>query len=132
MTFLEKLNFFALLENVYYDTTDPESKFTRLLSLDVAFSILLHSALYTLVVYVVKERIKLAPHLKSGLSFYQKLFYSLVIIMSIGYVLRLLRVKAMYNTIQKNESGWWKLYSTAKKETRIATDNAYKVWYFLG
>jgi len=129
MTFLEKLNLFALLENVYFDTTDPESTFTRLLSLDVAFSILLHSALYTLVVYVVKERIK---SLKSGVSFYQKLFYSLVIIMSIGYVLRLLRVKAMYNTIQKNESGWWKLYSTAKKETRIATDNAYKVWYFLG
>ena len=126
MTFLEKLNLFELLENVYFDTTDPESKFTRLLSLDVAFSILLHSALYTLVVYVVKEG---GNPLKFGSSFYQKLFYSLVIIMSIGYVLRLLRVKAMYNTIQKNENGWW---STAKKETRMATDNAYKVWYFLG
>lgn len=126
MTILEKLNLFELLENVYFDTTDPESKFTRLLSLDVAFSILLHSALYTLVVYVIKER---KNPFKSGLSFYQKLFYSLVIIMSIGYVLRLMRVKAMYNTIQKNESGWW---STAKKETRIATDNAYKVWYYLG
>ena len=129
MTFLEKLNLFELLENVYFDTTDPESKFTRLLSLDVAFSILLHSALYTLVVYVVKEGGK---PLKFGSYFYQKLFYSLVIIMSIGYVLRLLRVKAMYNIIQKNENGWWKLYSTAKKETRMATDNAYKVWYFLG
>ena len=117
---LKYFNVMDLLENVYFETTNHKAKFTRLLSLDVAFSILLHSAIYTGVVYVAKERKNLHPGKnKFDIKFYQKLFIALVIIMSVGYFIRLWRVKAIHNTIKANQ-------------TRRITDDAYKVWYFLG
>ena len=70
MSYLNNLNVMNLLENVYIETTDPESKFTRILSFDVAFSIILHSLLYTFVFYIVKERL---PG-KTSVDMYKKLF----------------------------------------------------------
>ena len=134
---LKYFNVMDLLENVYFATTNHEAKFTRLLSLDVAFSILLHSAIYTGVVYVAKERKNLHPRKnKFDIKFYQTLFIALVIIMSVGYFIRLWRVKAIHNTIKANQTsfGWAtdRVTGLAKSETRRITDDAYKVWYFLG
>ena len=128
---LKYLNVMDLLDNVYFATTNHEAKFTRLLSLDVAFSILLHSVIYTGVVYVAKERKNLHPRKnKFDIKFYQTLFIALVIIMSVGYFIRLWRVKAIYTTVKSKESYFQ--FSNAKADTRRITDDAYKVWYFLG
>ena len=134
---LKYFNVMDLLENVYIETTNHDAKFTRLLSLDVAFSILLHSAIYTGVVYVAKERKNLHPGKnKFDIKFYQKLFIALVIIMAVGYFIRLWRVKAIHNTIKANRTtyGWAtnNLTGLTESETRRITDDAYKVWYFLG
>lgn len=129
---LKYLNVMDLLDNVYFATTNHEANFTRLLSLDVAFSILLHSVIYTGVVYVAKERKNLHPRKnKFDIKFYQTLFIALVIIMSVGYFIRLWRVKAIYTTVKSKES-YFQLSSNAKADTRRITDDAYKVWYFLG
>ena len=128
-------NVMDLLEKVYFETTNHEAKFTRLLSLDVAFSILLHSAIYTGVVYVAKERNNPRKN-KFDIKFYQTLFFALVIIMSVGYFIRLWRVKAIHNTIEANQTRYGRATNMVtgftESETRRITDDAYKVWYFLG
>ena len=88
------------LNNVYEETTNENNEYTRLFALDVIFSILFHSILYTLVIYGIQTNLfpqkkLLQPH------FYKKLFVTFVIIMVIGYPLRLWRVKTLDDDDEK-------------------------------
>tara|TARA_B100000073_G_scaffold291545_1_gene254580 strand:+ start:478 stop:807 length:330 start_codon:yes stop_codon:yes gene_type:complete len=103
---------------LFYETTDPKTPYLRLLSIDVWMNVFIHAIVYTAVYYVLlcifqdKRNVSL-----------QKLIYvwmGLVLLMLVGYVGRLCRVKCLANVLESDEE--------AVKQLRPA----YFVWYFVG
>lgn len=112
------INIFNYLENTFQRTTKKGTSLTELLSIDVAFSILFHSIVYTSIIYFLQTR--LFPKKNNLQFFYKKLFITLVIIMSIGYPLRLLRTQAIYKAEKDEDRAEYIIFL------------AYKNWYFFG
>lgn len=119
---LNFLNFMDILEGVYQKTTNPKTTFIDLLSLDVAFSILFHSIVYTVVIYLFLRKNFLQKKILP-FSFFKKFFFLFFIIMSIGYPLRLWKAKAIHTT--KNDD-------VKNRDTAIEMGLSYRTWYFLG
>jgi hypothetical protein len=105
-------------------STDPETKFIDLYTnpeilVPMIFSIVFHSLIYVYFLFITYKTI-LQPK-KIDYSIFKKIFIYLLIIMTVGYPLRLWRIKEA-NKIE--ESG--KLYFLQR------TQFPYSTWYFLG
>jgi antibiotic biosynthesis monooxygenase (ABM) superfamily enzyme len=97
------------LTRVYLRTTDPRTK--DLWKTDVVGSIAFHAFLYTGVLTLfLGPSIPIVP-----------LFLLLVLIMMIGYPVRLWRAQSLYQQTGKDLS-----------RTRAIMDAAFSRWYFLG
>ena len=86
-------SFFDLFNNIYIETTDPSTNYTRLFSYDITISILFHTVFYMLIVYVIS----FIFNTKISNNSYKKLFCILILVMTIGYILRLCRVKSLHD-----------------------------------
>jgi hypothetical protein len=106
------------LSAIYIKGTDPTTKYSELLCTDAVISVLLHSFFYLfvlLILYSVSSGMKMS--VQSAII----LWLVLVIIMMIGYPLRLWRAKSLLVATNNN-----------KDLTRDIMNNAYATWYFLG
>ena len=101
--------------SLFLTTTNPSTPYLRLLSYDVLTSIVFHSVMYTFVVYCLT---RMFSFFKLNITFVQ-MFLMFVVIMCIGYVGRLARVKHVAERIGSKE--------TAMEIVR----REYYVWYFL-
>jgi hypothetical protein len=104
---------------LFYDTTDPDTPYSRLVSLDVIANIILHAFIYSTFLYVVCHLFGYIHVLRKPQEWIP-LFIGLIVFMWIGYVGRLCRVKCLARTLGSNED--------AMRQLR----NAYFVWYFIG
>ena len=110
--------------NVYLDTINPESPYSRLVSTDVLFSIVLHACFY-LVIIILASKIF---NFKLTNKIYFHILFTLHIIMILGYIGRLARSKSIYyNLRQRGENK-----NQAKDNTIKIMHNAYFTYYFLG
>ena len=100
---------------LFLKTTDPSTSYLRLLSFDVLSSIVFHSLLYTFIVYCLT---RMFSFFKLNITFMQ-MFLVFIVIMCVGYVGRLARVKHVAERIGSKEA--------AMEIVR----KAYFVWYFL-
>ena len=107
---------------VYLDTTNPDASYSSLVSLDVLFSILLHSIAYLLII----NGILLLLNQKSiGVV---KLFCILIVVMILGYIGRLYRAK----TILDNFVRMGYSIEESKEKTCDFMRTGYFTYYFLG
>src|SRR6056300_744047 len=84
-----------MFSKLFFETTAPESEYSRLLSLDVVFSIVFHALVYMLVVHLVGYIF----NIKISKETCVKLFIAFIVIMVVGYPARLMRVKCLRNTL---------------------------------
>ena len=77
----------------FFETIDPKSDYSRLLSLDVFMSVAVHLFLYLFSLCAIICLL----NLKIDKNIYYKVFGVLIIIMPIGYFWRLSRSKSIYN-----------------------------------
>jgi hypothetical protein len=103
------------LNKVFYDTTNPNSSYQRILYVDVLVSVFLHACIYTLVFTACLFFFKFP--VKWNVVY---IFMVLIVTMIIGYFARLCRVKCLAKTLGSDEN--------AMNQLRPA----YFVWYFLG
>jgi hypothetical protein len=101
-------------------STDPTTKIIDLYTdptilVPMIFSILFHSLIYVYFLFITYKTI-LQPK-KIDYCIFKKIFIYLLIIMTVGYPLRLWRIK-------EAEKGG--------EMFRIHTQVAYRTWYFLG
>ena len=109
---------------IFIETTDPNSNYKRILSLDVFFSIIFHSIFYLFIFYLFSKFFGLSNMSKIG---YFKTFIFLLLLMFFGYIGRLYRSKSMYNTLLKKE----KSSEVAYKKTLNMMKDGYFVYYFF-
>ena len=109
---------------MFFETTAPESEYSRLLSFDVLFSILFHSVLYILFLYLVGYIF----NIKFSKATYKKLFIAIVLIMVVGYPARLMRVKCVRDTLM----GYGFDEKTARHIAVSMMNNGYFTWFFMG
>lgn len=102
------------LINLYYYSTDPDTKYINLISINTFISIILHTFLYF---FFIKYIISL---FNGSFKNDNKLIFTLVIIMILGYIGRLYRAKRLYKKLKD------------KSEVRKIIDSIYQVWYFIG
>lgn len=101
------------LINLYYKSTDPDTKYVDLIDTNTLISIILHTWLYF---YFI-------THTSSVFNFpinNNKLIYTLLFIMIFGYIGRLYRAKLLFKKLKN------------KSEVRKIMDSIYQVWYFIG
>ena len=113
-----------ILTNVYLETIHPLTNYSRIISLDVGLSILIHTSVYIIIVYIVSCVFNI--HLNNLV--YVRLFALLILVMFLGYLGRLCRSKSLYN-----------YYKNSEKNNEICIDktlnimhNGYFNFYFLG
>lgn len=113
-----------MFSKLFFETTAPESEYSRLLSLDVLFSIVFHALVYMLLVHLVGYIF----NIKISNEICMKLFIAFIVIMVVGYPARLMRVKCLRNTLID--------YGFDEKTARhIAVSimyNGYFTWFFMG
>jgi len=110
-----------ILQNVFLDTTDPKTDYTRLIAFDVVFAIIVNICFYSLFHYLL---IKL-------FRFPQKMtlfVYILIVIMVLGYIGRLFRSKSVYRTYLERGFSEKDAYMQTIQDIRYA----YFTWYFVG
>lgn len=111
-----------MFHKIYLETTNPLSPYSRLISLDILFSIIFHIFLYMLFLYIISNIFKFTLSRKT----YTKIIIFLFLIMISGYVGRLWRSKSIYKE-------YVPMYpdEVAKDKTERIIDNAYITWYFI-
>lgn len=112
-----------LFTDLYFRSTDPTNSYSVLLSFDVILSVLFHSFLYLIIIYVIGFLF----NFKFKNTTYYKIFATLIIVMTIGYFYRMNRVKNIYyyyihTGLQPDE---------AKKLTYDLINIGYFRYYFL-
>jgi len=112
-----------LFTDVFFETTNPHSSYKRLAKMDVFISIIFHTVSYLLIVYIFSFLF----NLKLDKQTYIKLSIFFAIIMVLGYIGRLYRVKSNYNYL-KSIYG----HKEALDITNNLTYNGYYTYYFLG
>ena len=113
-----------MFSKLFFETTAPESEYSRLLSLDVLFSILFHSVLYILFFHLVGYIF----NIKFSKETCMKLFIAFIVIMVVGYPARLMRVKCLRNTLM----GYGFDEKTARHIAVSMMNNGYFTWFFMG
>lgn len=112
------------LTNIYLDTINPRTPYSRLCSIDVLCSICLHTVVYTIIICCVARLCKIVISKKQCLS----IVYILIVVMVVGYIGRLARSKALCNNyLARNNS--------ADKSVEMTIDVmhiGYFRYYFLG
>jgi len=112
------------LSLLYLDTINPLTSYNRLCSLDVLCSIILHTILYVLIIFIIIRVFSL----KISSNNYKNIVYFLLVVMSLGYVGRLARSKSLYNALLKRNVK----QHDAKRYTIDIMNNGYFTYYFLG
>jgi uncharacterized membrane protein YqjE len=107
----------------FFETIDPKSHYSRLLSLDVFISLALHVFLY---LFTLCSIICLL-NLKVDKNIYYKIFMFLVIIMPLGYLWRLSRSKSIYNYLISTGKNQEK----SREEAMRLMEIGYFRFYFL-
>jgi len=113
------------LARVYAETSDPRSQYPRLARVDVMASIAIHVCLYIGFVLALQKVTRLSIVSDKNLP---ALALALVLVMSLGYVGRLCRAKAIYHYKRSTMLS----EDQALRETRQQMDQGYVTWYFLG
>lgn len=112
------------MHETFVETTNPETEYKDLLDFKVFKSVVIHSVVYLLVLYlflvvVQKHKISNDTLLKFG--------GIIAVIMSFSYVLRLFRAKNVYSSlIEKGIAD-----VVALRKTNELMENAYFTWYFM-
>jgi hypothetical protein len=109
--------------NTFFETIDPKSDYSRLLSLDVFTSVAIHTFLYLLAFCCIICLL----NLKVDKKIYYKVFMFLVIIMPLGYLGRLSRSKSIYNYLISTGKNQEK----SRDETMRLMETGYFRFYFL-
>jgi len=112
------------LHEIYMETTNPKTNYSRLLHIDIAVSILLHTIAYITMFFIVTKLFKV----KVSQDIYFKLVIFLLVIMSLGYFGRLYRVKSLYASLLKRNMS----EKDALESTKNMINNAYFTYYFIG
>ena len=128
MTFIDNLQdylvaYFSYFTNIYNTTTDPKYSLTELLqNNDVYISCGFHALLYTILFSSIKTFF-ITGNFKStdDFIFIRKLFLFLFILMILGYIGRLCRVKSIYDNSSTIE----------KMNFNTSRDIAYLRFYFF-
>ena len=116
-----------VLTNVYFDTVNPLADYSRLIRLDVLFSIVFHLIVYLLIFYYGYNAIYL---FKKFISRKRMIYTSIIVlfILCFGYIGRLMRSKSIYNYfILKHYTK-----QEAVEKTYQVMNNGYFTYYFLG
>ena len=101
-----------MFTKIYKETTDPNVGYSRLLSFDVILSIILHTIAYILIICVIAYIF----NIKLKKKIYHRIVIFLIVVMTIGYPFRLMRVKSLVkNGLSPN-----------------IINNGYFTWYFIG
>ncbi len=98
-----------ILQQTYLRTIDPRTSYQDLFQNDVMFSIMIHALLFGMATSIVMEAELL------------RCIFVMAVIMSMGYVARLARSKALFKATNGN-----------LKQTMDMMHKAYFQWYFLG
>lgn len=111
------------MQEIFYKTflktTDPRTEYSTLVSFEVIFCILVNLVFYVGAYFILMKLFGLPKKMT-------QVIIGLIIIMVLGYIGRLARVKSMYNVLcEYNEEE--KAHKMAKTQLR----NAYFTWYFL-
>ena len=125
MNWTPYINIVDILKTLRENTMNAKTPFNDLyLNMDILlpmiFSIVFHSVLYVLVIFTTYKTI-LKPK-KIDYSIFKRMFIYLLFIMTIGYPLRLWRVKSVCEN-KDNRDGDGDCY---------AIQLAYTKWYFFG
>ena len=123
MNWTPYINIVDIFETLRENTMNAETPFKALyLNMDILlpmiFSIVFHSVLYVLVIFTTYKTI-LKPK-KIDYSIFKRMFIYLLFIMTIGYPLRLWRVKSVCENKDNRD------------EDCNAIQLAYTKWYFFG
>jgi hypothetical protein len=110
-----------IFQNVFLDTTDPRTKYTRLMAIDVGFCIVINIALYAVFYYILIHVFRLPNRMTL-------LVGCLIVIMTLGYIGRLSRSKSVFRVYlergDSHEDAYWKTVKDIRR--------AYFTWYFMG
>lgn len=112
------------LTETYFQTTNPKRSIKSLFSLQVLFSILLHTALYLLVILVVS---RVFNKTISG-NIYKNLTIFFLTIMTMGYIGRLMRSQTIYKYYKTKQH---MSDEDAVKSTRSVMNGGYFTYYFM-
>ena len=109
--------------DTYYQTTNPNTDYKELFSVNVAKSIMFHTIIYAVFLYLLQfvSNVKIieGKHIFSLILF-------LILIMVFGFIARLMRSKSIY----KKEIELHNDEEKALKETKHLMDTGYFTWYF--
>ena len=112
------------LTNVYLDTINPHTPYTRLCSIDVLYSICLHTIMYTIILCIITKLCKIVITKKQCLT----IVGLLIVVMVVGYIGRLARSKALYNNyLARNNS-----IEISQQKAIEVMHLGYFRYYFLG
>lgn len=103
--------------SIYVKGTDPATDYADLLCSETLISIMFHSFVYLVIILIVYKIMTNIP-MKSKTAII--IWLILVLIMMIGYPLRLMRAKQLM------------AITKSKEETRGIMNSAYACWYFMG
>ena len=111
------------MQEIFYrtflKTTDPRTEYSALVSFEVVFCIFVNLVFYTGAYFILMKLFGFPKKMT-------QVVIGLIIIMILGYIGRLARVKSMYNVLREtNEEE--KAHKKATKQLR----KAYFTWYFL-
>jgi Na+/melibiose symporter-like transporter len=112
------------MEEIFYKTflktTDPYTDYIALASFEVIFCILINLVFYAGAYFILMKLFGFPKKM-------MQVVIGLVVIMILGYIGRLARVKSMYNVLRETYEDEEKAHKKATKQLR----NAYFTWYFL-
>jgi len=112
------------MEEIFYKTflktTDPYTDYSALASFEVIFCILVNLVFYTGAYYILMKLFGFPKKM-------MQVVIGLVVIMILGYIGRLARVKSMYNVLLETRGDEAESHEMATTQLR----NAYFTWYFL-
>lgn len=112
------------MEEIFYKTflktTDPRTEYGALVSFEVIFCILVNLFFYTGAYYILMKLFGFPKKM-------MQVVIGLIVIMVLGYIGRLARVKSMYNVLLETRGDEAESHEMATTQLR----NAYFTWYFL-
>ena len=112
------------LSRLFIETTDPLTRYNRLYHMDVLLSICFHIVFYIFIIKLVTTALKI--HISTDI--YLNIIILLSLVMIIGYIARLTRVKSLYQVYLDRGM-------SAPKARQLSIDllhKGYFTYYFLG
>ena len=108
---------------IYFETINPSSDYSRIISKDVLVSIIFHTIAYVVTLFTFMKIF----NIKLSKSIYVNVTVFLLLLMTFGYFARLSRSKSIYNYLIKNG----KTEKASEEETIKLMGNGYFRFYFL-